>query len=203
MKSKWFALLILILTVALLASACKKNPDSGETPDQPAVPEGLNFAPVEEGSIFYLVEGPHYEGEELVIPTVTPDGNLITQIGSFGFVNHTNLKKVTIPPTIEVINGSAFEGCTGLTEIEIPSSVEGIAMYAFENCTGLKKVTLSKALFSIGSEVFKGCTALTDIFYDGTQEDWNSGLKHWKSTWLEADHPVTVHCTDGNIVLDE
>lgn len=202
MKSKWIPLLVVLLAAALLMPACVKKNNGSETPDQPVIPEGLNFAPVEEGSFFYLVEGQHYAGEELVIPSVTREREPVTQIGSFGFWHLSGLKKVTIPSTIEVINASAFEGCTALTEIEIPSSVERIATEAFEGCTALMKVTFHGAVFSVASEVFKGCTALTDIYFDGTKEDWNGGLTYWSPKWLEADHPVTVHCTDGDIVIE-
>lgn len=202
MKSKWFALFILILTVALLASACKKNPDSGETPDQSAVSEGLNFAPVEEGSIFYLVEGQHYAGEELVIPSQSPDGNMVTQIGSFGFWKLTGLKKVTLPSTIETINASAFEGCTALSEIVIPPSVERISLSAFEGCTSLSSVTLPNSVWRLGSDAFKGCTALSEITFRGTLEQWNDLLNFpGNSNWIEPDKTLTVHCTDGDTTV--
>lgn len=202
MKLKYLILFVLVAAMLLAASCGKKTTDTPDNSggEEIVIPEGLNFAPVEEGSFSVLVEGQHYAGEELVIPATSPDGSIVVEIGSFGFWKLTNLKKVTLPATIEKINASAFEGCTALTEIVLPGSVERIGLSAFEGCTSLSSVTIPNSIFSIGSDAFKDCPALTEITYTGTIEQWNAFEKFRSASWLEPDKTITVHCTDGDLV---
>ena len=204
MKLKHVILFVLI-AATLFAFSCAKKPaeTEPETPDEKTIviPEGLTFAPVEQGSLFYLVQGQEYAGEELVIPTQSGDGHMVTEIGSFGFWKLSNLKKVTIPSTIEKINASAFEGCTALTEIDLPSSVERIGTSAFESCISLTTVKIPYSVYLIASDAFKGCTSLTKITYTGTKEAWNDIFKPQNNGWIEPDKTITIHCTDGDIVL--
>lgn len=69
----------------------------------------------------------------------------------------------------------------------------------FENCKKLKKVSIENTIPEIPSRLFYGCTSLTDIFFLGTTEEWNSlsfGL-YWKSGV-----PATkVICMDGEVSL--
>ena len=60
-------------------------------------------------------------------------------------------KNTKIPPSVTSIGEAAFSDCSGLTRIEIPSSVTSIGNYAFRDCIGLK-----------------------DVYYTGTQEQWNA-----------------------------
>ena len=60
-------------------------------------------------------------------------------------------KNTKIPPSVTSIGEAAFSDCSGLTRIKIPSSVTSIGNYAFRDCIGLK-----------------------DVYYTGTQEQWNA-----------------------------
>lgn len=123
-----------------------------------------------------------------------PDG--ITTISSHAFAHCTGLTKVTIPDSVTEIKSEAFEGCTGLTEIDLPDSIAEIGYSAFQNCTGLKSVAipegvttmkewfrdctgLTSVTFSSNMEKiwwysFYNCTALTDVYYVGSEEEWDA-----------------------------
>lgn len=46
-------------------------------------------------------------------------------------------------------------------------------MNAFSECTNLKTVTIPISVKRIESNSFAECSSLTDIFYSGTQSDWD------------------------------
>ena len=53
----------------------------------------------------------------VVIPSVSPDGDTVTGIGDCAFYECTSLTSVTIPEGVTSIGGEAFEYCTSLTSI--------------------------------------------------------------------------------------
>ncbi len=67
----------------------------------------------------------------------------------------------------------AFQGCTGLTSVEIPDSVTSIGYRAFQGCTGLTSVTIGNSVTNIGSFAFYECSLLCDVYYNGTECEWN------------------------------
>jgi hypothetical protein len=99
--------------------------------------------------------------------------NTLTAIGTQAFC-HSSLVSISIPASVETIEGGAFfrctalqtvtfekgsklktikngsgwsgvfESCTSLTSIEIPASVETIGYDAFQGCSSLKTVTFEK-----------------------------------------------------------
>lgn len=89
------------------------------------------------------------------------------------FYGCSSLKEVTLPSESRVLNYFVFSGCTSLEEIIVPDSVTVIQGFAFRDCVGLKSVTLPAGLVRIQSMAFTGCDALTDVWFGGTQEDWN------------------------------
>ena len=58
------------------------------------------------------------------------------------------------------------------TSYKIPEGVTGIGDYAFDGC-GLTSVTIPGSVTSIGSSAFSGCASLKDVYYAGTQAQWD------------------------------
>ncbi len=121
----------------------------------------------------------------------------VTSIGSSAFKSCTSLKNVTIPSSVASIGGSAFSGCTSLESIVIPEGVTSIGTYAFSGCTSLASITIPEGVTSIGKYTFEDCTSLTsvvipssvtsvvmyafwdctalaDVYYNGTQSQWDA-----------------------------
>lgn len=121
----------------------------------------------------------------------------ITTIGRSAFENCTCLTSITIPDGVTSIGQDAFNGCASLTNIIIPDSVTSIGAEAFELCQGLKSITIPNGVTEINSKTFLACTNLTsitipssvtliqggafngcgklkDVYYSGTEDDWDS-----------------------------
>ncbi|MCD8025420.1 MAG: leucine-rich repeat protein [Clostridiales bacterium] len=71
------------------------------------------------------------------------------------------------------INYSAFSGCDSLTSITIPDSVSNIGNSAFSSCTSLASITIPDSVTSIIRYAFYNCSSLSDIYYAGSEAEWN------------------------------
>ncbi len=100
--------------------------------------------------------------------------NRVTKISWFAFSGCSNLSSITLPNELTTISTQAFNHCSALTSITIPDSVTTIADFAFEGCYYLLSVTIGSGLQKIGSCAFRQCNSLVDVFYSGTEEQWNN-----------------------------
>ena len=97
----------------------------------------------------------------------------VTSIGDHAFENWASLTSITIPDSVTSIGAMAFYYCLSLTSITIPNSVTSIGNGAFENCISLTSITIPNSVTSIGYSAFENCTSLEDVYYTGTEEEWN------------------------------
>ena len=100
--------------------------------------------------------------------------NSVTSIGVQAFLQCFSLTSVTIPDSVTSIGNSAFRYCSGLTSIMIPNSVTHIGDFAFDGCNNLTSVTIPNSVTSIGNQAFFNCINLSDIYYGGTETQWNA-----------------------------
>lgn len=133
------------------------------------------------------VSGTSGKPKQLTIESSISDGNgksyTVTKIGMGAF--NSTLEAVTLPPTLDEIEDSAFFKCSSLTEITIPEGVTKIGTNAFYGCSQLtsitipstiknmdtafpsnpklSQVTLTNGIYRISSSAFKDCTGLTEI----------------------------------------
>ena len=135
----------------------------------------------------------------------------VTSIGRQAFQNCVKLSSVTLPAGLRSIGNYAFSGCAVLTAVEIPAGMDTLSEGLFADCPTLKKVTLPSNISIIASDAFKNCTALTDIYYAGTQQQWNdiyvddtnadvlSQAKiHYNSTGAPSTYTVTFDPNGGS-----
>ncbi len=83
----------------------------------------------------------------------------VTSIGEYAFQG-SQIKEVTIPSTVTVIEELAFGGCKNLTKITIPSKVEEVRNSAFEGAA------LTEVIFEGSPQVgvyALGCETLTSV----------------------------------------
>ena len=100
--------------------------------------------------------------------------NSVTSIGNYAFGHCFALTSVTIPDSVTSIGSYAFSWCGSLTSVTILDSVTSIGAAAFNNCTSLTSVTIGNSVTSIGKTAFWYCTSLKDVYYTGSQEQWQN-----------------------------
>ena len=98
----------------------------------------------------------------------------VTSIGDNAFANLYRLKSVELPASVKAIGDHAFHNCDSLTTIKLPEGVETLGTYAFKNCRYLESVTLPVSLKTVAAYAFDSCSALTDVYFSGSEAQWNS-----------------------------
>ena len=86
-----------------------------------------------------------------------------------------------------------YDNCTGLTEVVLTPNYRFVYGRAFENCTNIRSVRLHQNFEGFGTDAFKGCTALTDIYYEGSQSQWDALGVDLAAAGIQN---ATVHCLD-------
>ena len=101
-----------------------------------------------------------------------PDG--VTALGPYAFRDCVGLTEVRLPGSVNAIGRYAFRSCTGLAAIAIPEGVTKLPDHAFYECRGLVTVRIPASVTEIGNDAFGNCSALTDVYYVGTEEQWDA-----------------------------
>lgn len=101
------------------------------------------------------------------------------------------INNYTVVAITSQVNYSRYPNLTGLW---LPDGVTTIDSHTFERCNLMKTVRLPKALKTVGDSAFRNCTALTDIYYQGTEEDWNA--ISFGDRWNEGVN-ATIHYNYG------
>ncbi len=101
-----------------------------------------------------LLDNPLHEGADLYL-----DGKKVTDI--------------IIPSGVTYYDDMRLSGCTSLVNVVIPDSVTYIGSCEFMTCSSLQSITIPDSVKSIGNDAFEGCSNLTDVYYSGSESQWN------------------------------
>ena len=99
--------------------------------------------------------------------------NSVTSIGTDAFYGCYLIREVTIPGSLKTLAGSVFNSCTQMEKVTFLNGVSTIDA-AFPGCTEIKTVVIPKSVTSIKASAFADCSALTDVYYSGSESDWNN-----------------------------
>ena len=102
------------------------------------------------------------------------DGLPVKEISPRAFEYCSNLINIEIPNTVAQIGRGAFYYCSSLTNIFFPNAITKIEDATFAHCTNLKSVTIPNSVSCISYDAFNNCKSLTDVYYNGTEEEWNN-----------------------------
>ena len=88
-------------------------------------------------------------------------------------LNGSPVQDLVIPNGITTIPMLAFQGCGSLTSVTIGNSVTTIGGWAFADCSSLTSVVIPDSITSIEEYAFARCSSLLDVYYTGSEEQWN------------------------------
>ena len=167
------------------------SPDSGSQPD-PVDPDD-----VENNYTLELISEADAEANKTLVDDIVITGG-ITRVGNCAFSNNAYYH-VTLPDTVTSIGERAFypnqlhevllpDSVTSLgkeafgtastsydspmTFVRIPGSVETVPQGAFGGNENIASVAIGKGVKKIEMNAFNECTALTDVYFSGTQAEW-------------------------------
>lgn len=112
-------------------------------------------------------------------PTVVI-GKQVKRIPSLAFYGGSNLvNKITSVifaenSVCESIGSYAFCNCKSLIDLILPNSIKTIETAAFRNCTSLEKLVFGTGLTTIGNTILSGCTKLSNLYYRGSELNWDN-----------------------------
>lgn len=146
-----------------------------------------------------------YNLEKIIVPFVGSDFDTI--FGSiFGAYDYhfqyeyvpATLKEVVVTNADNIDEGS-FCSCVSFTDVTILGEVTSIGPNAFLSCVELTYLTLTNSITDIGESAFCYCNSLSDVYFLGTEAEWNSiNVADGNFCLLDA----TIHFIDGFSVSD-
>ena len=124
-----------------------------------------------------------YKCDNLTSVTI-PDS--VTSIGAQSFSRCTRLTSIIVSDNnanYSSLDGVLYNkdktelicypaGKTG--SLSVPDSVTSIGSSAFSCCTSLTSVTIPDSVTSIGYMAFYDCSSLNDVYFVGTEQEWNA-----------------------------
>ena len=130
---------------------------------------------------------------------------------------NNNLKAFVVSPYIQSINKQAFvpktligDNAMHLTLVDMrdagketgddESYLSVLGDRAFAGNNALKRVFLPRSINTKGNDIFYGCSQLTEIWYDGTVEEYNENIGTTEFGSL-INPKCKIICTDGDIAV--
>ena len=108
----------------------------------------------------------------------------------------SSLKSIAVPESVKSIGNSAFGWCESLESLTLPEGVRRVGEGAFYCCAALESVTVPESVKSIGNFAFDNCDILSDIYYGGTQEQWDKMMYDYLNS--DSDEITAIVHSDTN-----
>lgn len=131
--------------------------------------EAVNYGPCGPNATWY------YDTDENTL-TISGEGNIVYRAtgdrmpwGNF----YKEIVNITVSNGIDWIPRYAFEFCKNVETVELPTTLKYFCTNAFNDCAKLNNILLPDSIEVFGYTQFNRCDSLTDLYYLGTEEEWN------------------------------
>lgn len=116
--------------------------------------------------------------------TLDPNAGILTVSGTGALSAHSSgnnvpwsrlqseLLKAVVEEGITDLPSYTFEYCGNMHSIELPYSLKTMGFNAFNDCSSLNDLLIPPHVTAVEGN-FNRCSALMDVYYLGTQEEWN------------------------------
>mgnify|MGYP005769791899 CR=1 FL=1 len=152
--------------ITIIINIKSENPSNGLVQSvQDAQAMGFTFSSYEDGLQIDSFENKQFKSE-INVPEQIGDFRVL-KIKTKAFDNNSNVKSISIPDCVELIEIGALDGL-GITELTLPVSFtqneELDTTLLFKNCPEtLKKITVPDGTTRLATSIFKGCTSVEQI----------------------------------------
>ncbi len=143
----------------------------------------------------------------IVIPSKSPDGEVVVEISVGAFADNKTIVEVSIPDSVVSIGAGAFSNCESLASIVVGdanplfSSEGGVlfnkaksALLCYPSGRRDEVYVLPKSVTRIGEGAFSSCPHLVELKFIGTRAQWGAVYVASGNRGLEG---VTVVCTSA------
>lgn len=117
---------------------------------------------------------PWHRGRQKIRTVIIEEG--VTEVGDRCFTNCRELTTLRMARSVEIIGVDSFRNCERIARLTLPGGLKAVSPGAFAGCRGLKTVYMPKTIESIEESAFGGDEKLTEIFYEGTGDQWREVL---------------------------
>lgn len=121
----------------------------------------------------------------IVIPEISPDGDVVTRVSPMAFYGDRNIVAVEIPKSIQEIGRLAFASCPKLVCISVDDenatfcdrdgilyNKSGTELICCPDAFGNDRIIISDKVAKIHYMALYNCSAVERIDYAGTREEW-------------------------------
>ncbi len=113
-----------------------------------------------------------FEGNTALNEVVLPESVILIEDRAF---MQSNVKKVTFPSTLEIIDEYAFFNCNYLTDVTLPENLKELRAQAFYACFRLKNVKFEGSVPTTwGKDVFGQIESQIKLYYTAGKNGWGT-----------------------------
>ena len=115
----------------------------------------------------------------------------VKEVSDDAFSGVKTLKSLILSSGMRTIPADSFTGMDTLTEVTFPQGVDRIDAFAFSECANLEQIMVAAGISLIDKSAFADCAKLKDVYFSGTQAQWNSACK-WPAG--QPYSSIRIHC---------
>jgi len=99
-------------------------------------------------------------------------GNGLKTLSDGVFAHCTSLSDMTLPDSITTLGHCIFDYSSALTKINIPKNLS--VSYSPFTGSSITEIVIPQGISFIAADTFANALSLTDVYFDGTEEEWSN-----------------------------